>query len=408
MSARKSRRSNGRAHGGVMRNFVRRHGATIGVVGGLAGVAGLVVAVVTLVPTFHSTLLAQEANRFAQNADLSIVRVDMTSTVELTERTEFAGSDEVVQTTRVNASAAKIILHNKGEQAALVEELTVHVSKVWQLEGCHGAGGAVTSTIYDFALPGDIDDRTMPLTLSKDIDFEVAGQSNDRMAVTIGEEYQGDAGWPWIIAASAELVLSDGGTLRTDEFVLMNVGGVDRVMEVVDEGVRQGYDRAECVQRNIGLLHEAAQAPGQHSPSVQLLLNRLAESGFTATSTPSSSATAPPDSYLNTWVAQLGSYPEATTSADQLQDAVDKIEDRTGVPVQTARSSKYGSLTQGYWVAFYPGPFADGHEALSFCAQRGITDDNSCVGRYFSSNAADNRLTCGFTEPLNSTRCVRP
>lgn len=409
MAVKKSTRKRSRRRG-VSEGFLSRYSNAIAVGGGLTGIGGLIVALVALVPAFRSVSVSQDGNWFAQNSDLSVVDLDVMSTVELNEDGKFSG--EVVETGKVNVSAAKITLHNSGEQAALVKELRVHVSKFWAPEGCHGAGPGTTSVLYDFVVPGDIDPFSLPLTMSKNVDFEVAGQSNDRLAVTIGEEYIGEAGWPWIISASAELVLVDGKPLPTGEFILMNDSGVDRVIDLVNEGIQQGNSRADCVRRNMGVLEEALRAPGEHAPSIRQLLDRLESTGIGAmpdsnadtSDTPSATTE---DADVGTWVAQLGSYAEATTSSDDLQAAVAGIEEKLGVDVQTAQSSQYASLRSGYFVVFYQGNFANGHEALSFCSQHGIADENACVGRYFSSDESDMELTCRFSDPPDSVGCVR-
>jgi hypothetical protein len=313
----------------------------------------------------------------------------------------------------VNASAAKVILHNSGAQAALIKQLRVHISKVWTPEGCHGAGPGTTSELYDFVLPGDIDNRRLPLAMSKDIDFEVNGQSNDRLAITVGEDYVGEAGWPWIVSASAELVLANGQSLRTGEFVLMNDSQVDRIAQLVEEGIQQGYNRADCVQRNMDLLEGVLRAPGDHAPSIRRLLDRLEDTGNgsmtdSSSETPNTPTTTTTNGDSGAWMAQLGSYPEATTTSDDLHAAVAGIEKRLGVEVQTARSSQYDSLKPGYWVVFYQGTFSNGHEALSFCSQHGVNNEDACVGRYFSSDESDSELTCRFSDPPHSDACVRP
>ncbi|MBB5957006.1 hypothetical protein FHS29_003599 [Saccharothrix tamanrassetensis] len=423
MSARKSKKPNSRRVGTVAdeagtvaerpngKSFLRRYGVAIGTVTGLA------LAAIPIWPTFHSAYLAEDANRAAQNAELSIVRVDVTSTVELTEETRSpSNTDEVTGTGKFNAAAAKIILHNKGEQAELVKEVRVAVSKARRPEGCHGAGGAITSVRYDFVLPGDIDRRTFPLQLPpKKIDFEVAGQANDRLAVTIGEEYMGEAGWPWLISASVELVTTDNRTLKTDEFTLMDFDAVDRVIGVVNRGLRQGANPAECVQRNIGVLEEAIEAPGDHSKSIDTLLARLKEMGFTRDSAPGTSSADAPNSVppvppgTGKWVAQLGSYPESAVTEGQLNDVVATLEQKVGARISRLRSSDYGSLNPGYWFVFYDGEdFKDGHEALAFCSNRGMSDENLCVGRYVSRSQSDSKLICRPADPQGSPSCVRP
>ncbi|MEU4806901.1 hypothetical protein [Actinosynnema sp. NPDC023587] len=397
-------------------SFFHRHGIDIGVIGGLAGVVSVGIAAIALVPSFRSTRLAEDANHIAQTAKLSIVGVDLTSTVELTENTNYSnGPVDKIETRQVNAAAAKIILRNQGEQTALIKELRVDISKVWTPNGCHGAGGATTSVIYDFILPGDIDKQVFPLQLpTQKADFEVAGQSSDRLAVTVGEEYMGEAGWPWAISASAELVLTDNSTLKTTDFTLMNFTGVDRVIEVVAEGLEFGLDRTECIQTNIGMLEEAIRSPGDHSTSIDLLLSRLKEIGFTKNSTPSTSTinlpgttpVVPPGA--GKWVAQLGSYSESAVTEEQMIEVVAKLEQKIDVKVRRIRSSDYSSLRSGYWFVFYDGDkFLNGHEALTFCSKHGILDENLCVGRYLSANESDKRLICKPSDPQDSPKCTR-
>jgi hypothetical protein len=160
------------------------------------------------------------------------------------------------------------------------------------------------------------------------------------------------------------------------------------------------------------LFEEALRAPGEHAPSIQRLLDRLKKTGIGSTTDASSTATDAPSATTGNndtdmWVAQLGSYPEATASG-ALQTAVAGIEEKLGVEVQTTRSSQYASLRPGYWVVFYKGSFADGHEALSFCSQHGVTDEGACVGRYFSAEESDSALTCRFSDSPDSVACVRP
>jgi hypothetical protein len=76
-------------------------------------------------------------------------------------------------------------------------------------------------------------------------------------------------------------------------------------------------------------------------------------------------------------------------------------------PSKAGTSARYRSLTPGYWVLFYPGAFSNGYGALHFCTEHGITDENNCVGRYFSSERNDHELSCHFSDPHDSVTCVR-
>ncbi|MGH8922406.1 MAG: serine/threonine protein kinase, partial [Actinomycetes bacterium] len=101
----------------------------------------------------------------------------------------------------------------------------------------------------------------------------------------------------------------------------------------------------------------------------------------------------------------LYSEPESTGIAvrDQRLAAV-----RATVPeARLLRSRDYASLNPGYWVVYAPGPFTDGGAAVTFCAARGRTTANECIGRYLSDDADDHGYQC--TPPASSPggRCRR-
>ncbi|MFF4422645.1 protein kinase [Streptomyces sp. NPDC001549] len=98
------------------------------------------------------------------------------------------------------------------------------------------------------------------------------------------------------------------------------------------------------------------------------------------------------------WIAQLHSEPESTGTAarDRRLAAV-----RAAVPeARVLRSRDYASLKPGYWVVYAPGPFADGRAAVTFCAQKGRTTANECIGRYLSDDQGDYVYQC--TPPADS------
>ncbi|MEV0437427.1 serine/threonine-protein kinase [Streptomyces spectabilis] len=100
------------------------------------------------------------------------------------------------------------------------------------------------------------------------------------------------------------------------------------------------------------------------------------------------------------WVAQLHSEPDTSSPAtrDRKLAAV-----RRQVPeAQYLHSDAYASLRPGFWVFYAPGPFADGRAALRFCAERGRTSDNACIGRFLSRSSADLVFQC--KPPLSSPR----
>ncbi len=61
---------------------------------------------------------------------------------------------------------------------------------------------------------------------------------------------------------------------------------------------------------------------------------------------------------------------------------------------QVLASSDYASLKAGFWVIYCPGPFADGTQALAYCAAHGRTTANQCIGRFLSRDPADVGYQC--------------
>ncbi|MFJ3923705.1 serine/threonine-protein kinase [Streptomyces sp. NPDC090022] len=106
------------------------------------------------------------------------------------------------------------------------------------------------------------------------------------------------------------------------------------------------------------------------------------------------------------WIAQLHSEPKTsgTAARDQVLAGL-----RGSVPeAQVLDSSRYASLNPGYWVVYAPGPFTDGRAALSFCAARGRTTANQCIGRWLSNAEDDYRYQCAPPAASPSGQCRRP
>ncbi|MEU5953323.1 serine/threonine-protein kinase [Streptomyces sp. NPDC047525] len=127
------------------------------------------------------------------------------------------------------------------------------------------------------------------------------------------------------------------------------------------------------------------------------------ESPDPTTSPESSSPGAPPAS--GSWVAQLFSEP-VRSGADARDRRLAAV--RKDVPeAEYVRSDDYASLRPGFWVIYAPGPFADGRAALRFCAERGRTAGDECVGRYLSSSGGDYDLQCKPPVSAPVGRCTR-
>jgi hypothetical protein len=110
------------------------------------------------------------------------------------------------------------------------------------------------------------------------------------------------------------------------------------------------------------------------------------------TSPPPAVAGATPPTWGGIWVAQLDSV-KVSSGRAALSSTLAKI--RLEVPAaQVLTSADYASLVPGYWVIYYAGGFSDGTQALRFCAARGRTTGNKCLGRYVSHEAADGDYQC--------------
>ncbi|MFD2623755.1 hypothetical protein [Streptomyces chumphonensis] len=120
----------------------------------------------------------------------------------------------------------------------------------------------------------------------------------------------------------------------------------------------------------------------------------------TPSATPSPSAPVP-----GTWIAQLHSEPVSSGTAERDRRLAEL---RATVPeARVLLSDDHASLNPGYWVLYAPGPFTDGRDAVAYCADRGRTTGDSCVGRYLSGDASDRDLVC-HPEGGGSGRCTRP
>jgi hypothetical protein len=135
------------------------------------------------------------------------------------------------------------------------------------------------------------------------------------------------------------------------------------------------------------LAASAHPSPADHRPD-------SSSPGTPAASRPASPATttAPATAPSAAWIAQLASVSQSAGIA-KLDQLLARIQ--VSVPQATVlNSSDYASLRPGYWVIYYQAGFGDGAQALAFCAARGLTTANQCIGRYLSHSAADLGYQC--------------
>jgi eukaryotic-like serine/threonine-protein kinase len=107
-----------------------------------------------------------------------------------------------------------------------------------------------------------------------------------------------------------------------------------------------------------------------------------------------------------TWIAQLGAVPMSQGSAELRRELK---QFRAEVPdAQYLDSSKYASLTPGYWVVYHQGAFSNGTQADNFCAAHGLTTKDQCFGRFVSHNLTDKKYICLPPGNPQDAGCSRP
>lgn len=407
MARRRTRRKRGRkqhqedpgALSASQQGFIRRHATLLGIV---VAVLALIVSIVALWPAFVSNQVLQHAN--LQIADLKVTtKKDATAT-------DYDGRQETGKR-QTEVAAVSIVLKNSGEEPAYINQLRAKVNRLWIPPGCMGGGPLATSVVYDFILPGDllINPPQGPIpSLNKDIQFKVDGKAIDSLAVTIGQEQIGEVEWPWITAASVELIQGNGEAIETTPFVLMDGDRIDYMIKQVafqiDHNPAPDIFK-DCMNKTVGVLEEALAAPGKKSSAIGELRDRLNRLGYQAHPRFPTSPQ-PADDPSDTWIAQLASLPRNTSTSD-LERSRAEIATQTGLDVRVLDSSDFASLTPGYWVIYYPGHFTDGHQALETCRAHGRSKEQSCIGRYLSHVGQHRELVCRFSEPPDSQHCIR-
>ncbi|WP_217213291.1 serine/threonine-protein kinase [Streptomyces sp. AC550_RSS872] len=170
-------------------------------------------------------------------------------------------------------------------------------------------------------------------------------------------------------------------------------------------------------RRRTPLMVAAAAALTLAAAAALVLTPRLGDTGGAdkaraTTPSPTATATAVPARRQPTptpadgrWIAQLHSEPVSAGTANRDRRLAVL---RQSVP-ETAvlRSDDHASLRPGYWVFYAPGPFTDGRAALTFCAERGRTSPNTCIGRYVSTDATEYVLQCRPPVTAPTGRCTR-
>jgi serine/threonine protein kinase len=158
----------------------------------------------------------------------------------------------------------------------------------------------------------------------------------------------------------------------------------------------------------------AATSPESHPASSHVPLATVAPASSQSTPAPSAAGTrsAPASSASTTapangtWIAQLGSVPVSAGSSALQSELAQVWQQIPGA--QYLVSDDYASLRPGYWMIYYDGSFANGTEAVAYCAAHGRTTRNQCIGRFLSNNPADIIYMCYPPGGPGEASCYRP
>lgn len=113
-----------------------------------------------------------------------------------------------------------------------------------------------------------------------------------------------------------------------------------------------------------------------------------------------------PEPPRNAWIAQLASVSLSAGNA-RLESVLAEV--RQDVPqAEYLNTNSYASLRPGYWVIYYPGPFTDGTQPLTYCAAHGCGTRDLCIGRYLSNNPADFGYRCYPPAASPTGNCTHP
>ncbi|WP_063752952.1 serine/threonine-protein kinase [Streptomyces sp. NRRL S-350] len=102
------------------------------------------------------------------------------------------------------------------------------------------------------------------------------------------------------------------------------------------------------------------------------------------------------------WIAQLSAIPHTVNPAERDQELAALQQQVPGATLLDG--DNWGSLPSGYWIVRAPATFADGYEALAYCATYG---PEQCSGRYLSDDHADRPYLCEPAPTPDPTTCRR-
>ncbi|MHA6800741.1 hypothetical protein [Bounagaea algeriensis] len=292
-------------------------------------------------------------HRTSTEAGVAIMRHSLTNTTDVAQEAQHVVEGTTSRTT-ANTTAIDVVLENSHDQPGVVTELELVVKNRDRLRTCTGAGPISIETQYDFRVPDDFDGTS----IRKPVLHQIPAHDQERLLVTVGPENEAPNSWGTIFTVDLVLKEESGKRHALRDLTIMPSWQDDRtIASVVSSEHGNGWSQSpSCLRGNMRTLDNALDRPGEHSPAIAELRDRLRAAGAAG-------------DVPGVWVVALGSPPgQAPTAQRQLADELD-------APVNQL-STEDGTLL------YHPGPFPDAQRALQWCRQHGLPAPELCRPRY--------------------------
>jgi len=167
---------------------------------------------------------------------------------------------------------------NSGNQAAVIAEISVEFTDIFELDNCRKAigsgGGLFVSALYDFEFENLTAAAELPVEITQSTRLEVPAHENTRFELSIGPKYMSETELLYVYVFN--IYLREAGT---DTKVILGQGASLSSVESADAFIGQipelarGYE--ECIRRNAGEISRIVALPDATSPKLTELDNAL-------------------------------------------------------------------------------------------------------------------------------------
>jgi hypothetical protein len=239
-----------------------------GVIGAVAGVLGLLLSIIAYI---------QATNGDSANLESVSFVIDRPANIEQAVQDES-------QMARVVGSDSELIypvdvtVLNSGNQAAVIAEISVEFTDIFELDNCRKAigsgGGLFVSALYDFEFENLTAAAELPVEITQSTRLEVPAHENTRFELSIGPKYMSENEplyvyvfniYLWEAGTDTKVILGQGASLTSVESADAFIGQIPELA--------RGYE--ECIRRNAGEISRIVALPDATSPKLTELDNAL-------------------------------------------------------------------------------------------------------------------------------------